>query len=143
MHQDLVHINMKRRATLTKFVIDSWAWIEYFTGSESGKKAKTIIENPENHIITHWINISEVVSISKRKEKDYKTISETLLSISEIFVGDNDFAVFVGQKHAEIKAKIKDFGLIDACVLATAEKTGAKIITGDPHFKGMKNVVML
>ena len=38
---------------------------------------------------------------------------------SGVLVGD---AILTGQKHAEMKSKIKDFGLADACVLAGAEK---------------------
>ena len=52
-------------------------------------------------------------------------------------------AILTGQKHAEMKSKIKDFGLADACVLAGAEKINAKILTGDPHFEGIKNAVMI
>lgn len=124
-------------------MIDSWAWIEYLDGTEKGRKVQEIVENAENEIITYWINISEIISVAKRKDMDYQSISSVLQSITRIFVGDVNFAVFVGKRHAEIKAKMKDFGLIDACVLATAEKKGAKIVTGDPHFKTVKNVIML
>ncbi len=51
---------------------------------------------------------------------------------------DINFSKEVGIACAKIKKKIKDFGLADAFVLITA-----KILTGDPHFKGMNNVVYL
>ena len=35
-----------------KFIIDSFAWIEYFKASESGEKAKKIIEKKENELFT-------------------------------------------------------------------------------------------
>jgi predicted nucleic acid-binding protein len=38
---------------------------------------------------------------------------------------------------------MKDFGLADAYVLATARKLKSKILTGDPHFKGMKEAVLI
>lgn len=128
---------------MSKFVIDSWAWIEYFDGSEKGRKVRNIVEDSHNEIITPWINVAEIVSIAKRKGKDYENISDILFSLASVFTGDEEFAVAVGKRHAEIKSKIKDFGLADACVLATAEKINARIVTGDPHFKNMKNVVML
>ena len=33
-----------------KYVIDSYAWIEYFMGTEAGEKAKPIIESTEEKI---------------------------------------------------------------------------------------------
>ncbi|HHF55597.1 MAG TPA: type II toxin-antitoxin system VapC family toxin, partial [Thermoplasmatales archaeon] len=40
-------------------LIDSWAWIEYFRGSEYGGKVKKYIEGKEKAIISA-INIAEV-----------------------------------------------------------------------------------
>ena len=128
---------------MTKIVVDTWAWIEYLQGSLSGEKVKGIVENKENAIITPWFNIAEISSIVHRKNLDYKIISESIFSISEVFLGDVGFALAVGRRHSEIRTKIKDFGLGDACILAAAEKLNAKILTGDPHFKGMKNVIMI
>ena len=38
---------------------------------------------------------------------------------------------------------IKDFGFADAFVLATARKLNSKILTGDMHFKSVKNAVLI
>ena len=54
-----------------------------------------------------------------------------------------DFSVSAGMTHAEIRRKIKDFGLSDAYVLAAARKLNAKILTGDPHFKNMKEALSI
>jgi len=40
------------------------------------------------------------------------------------------------------KRNIK-FGLVDAFVLLTARELDAKILTGDRHFKGFKEAVLL
>jgi len=134
---------MKRRAILTRFVVDGWAWIEYFEGTLKGKKVKEIVENSDNDIFTHLMNVSEVASAASRKNMDCDSIIDVIISISSVYTGDEKFAANVGKRHAEIRRKVRDFGLIDACVLATAEKMNAKILTGDPHFNEMKNVVML
>jgi len=84
-----------------------------------------------------------VVSIAKRRNKDYKTISDTILSLSKIFYDDSQFLIAAGLIHAEMRGKIRDFGLADAFVLATAKKLDAKILTGDPHFKNIKEAVMI
>ena len=42
-----------------KYVIDSYAWIEYFMGTQTGEKVKSIIEGMEEKI-TPTICIAEV-----------------------------------------------------------------------------------
>ncbi len=131
------------KAIIIRYVIDTWAWIEYLDGTEKGEKAKEIIENSENQIFTNSMVLIEVVSVAKRKNKDYKIISDTILTLSKIFHDDIEFFIDAGLLHAEIKQKIKDFGLVDALVLATARKLDAKILTGDPHFRSFKEAVMI
>lgn len=45
--------------------------------------------------------------------------------------------------ESKMKLKVKDFGMIDALILASARKRGLKILTGDKHFENFENVVML
>jgi len=45
--------------------------------------------------------------------------------------------------HAEMRKQMKDFGLSDAFVMATARKLNARVLTGNPHFKGLKEAVMI
>ncbi|MBI2077200.1 MAG: hypothetical protein HYT80_02345, partial [Euryarchaeota archaeon] len=40
-------------------MIDSWAWIEYFRGTDAGKKARTHIEG-EHAAVVSAVNIAEV-----------------------------------------------------------------------------------
>jgi len=37
----------------------------------------------------------------------------------------------------------KNFGIADAFILAAANKIKSKIITGDPHFEGLENAIMI
>ena len=41
----------------------------------------------------------------------------------------------------EIRKKIKDFGLIDAILVAKQNELDCMLISGDEHFKNMKKVV--
>ena len=63
--------------------------------------------------------------------------------LSTLQIIDGVLAEETGMIHSTIRKRIKDFGLADAFVLTTAKRLGAKIVTGDPHFKNMKNVVFL
>ena len=126
-----------------KFVFDTFAWIEYFNGSESGKKVSEIIESEENDIFSSVIAIAEVSSILKRNEKDAELGYKRIIDISKIYFINSELAKEAGILHAEIRKKIKDFGLADAIVLATARKLSAKIVTGDPHFKRFKEAILI
>ena len=126
---------------MTKYVVDSWIWVEYFDGNDL--KIKNIIESENNEFYITNITISEVISIAKRKNKDVDEIFKALTSLSQIFEGNSLFYKEVGILHAEIRKRIKDFGLSDTFVLATARKLNVKILTGDPHFKGLKESILI
>lgn len=126
-----------------KYLIDSYAWIEYFEGSDEGEKAKNIIENPQNEIITNILNIAELSNYFKRKNINFDIYYKILISFSKIYNFDIEFSKEAGYLCAEIRKEIKSFGLIDAFVLLTARKINSKIVTGDRHFKGFKEAVFI
>ena len=43
--------------------------------------------------------------------------------------------------ESKMKLKVKDFGMIDALILASARKRGLKILTGDKHFENFETHV--
>jgi predicted nucleic acid-binding protein len=49
----------------------------------------------------------------------------------------DEIATVAGEIDAERKEKIQDWGLADSIVLATARELGAKVVTGDKHFKDL------
>ncbi len=126
-----------------KLVIDSYAWIEYFLGSEVGLKFKEYIENPDNEIITNILNIAEISSFFTRMGISQEIYYDLIISNSNIYLFDRDFSKEAGILHTSIRKKIKDFGLIDCFVLLTARKLNAKVLTGDQHFKGFKEAIFL
>ena len=128
---------------MPRYVIDSYAWIEYFIGSTKGEKVKEIIESNSNKIFTPLVVISEVMSITKREQRDTEEIYKKMIGLSEIIIPTLEMAKETGLLHAEIRKKIHDFGMADVFVLLTARKTNAKIITGDPHFTEIKEAILL
>ena len=125
-----------------RYLIDSYAWIEYLDGTESGKKVKDIL-NKNNEIFTLSLNIAEVISRMKRKEGNIEDGYDVIISNANILELSPEIAKEAGLIHAEIKKRIRDFGLIDAFVLVTARKLKAKILTGDEHFRGFKEAVLI
>lgn len=125
------------------FIIDAYAWIEYFRGSTIGVKVKSLVENPENKIITHLFTLAELASSYGREGLSFEMEEKLLLSLSSIHHPDISFAVEAGKLHAELRRERKHIGLADTMVLLTARKLGGKVVTGDEDFRGLKEVIMI
>jgi PIN domain nuclease of toxin-antitoxin system len=125
----------------SKYVIDSWAWIEYFDATKYGLKAKGIIEKHE--IFTSAITISELVSKFLKEGKDPNEMVSALVSLSKIINIDINLARGIGMVHYQVKRTNPNFSFGDAAVLYTARSLNAKVLTGDPDFEGIKEVEML
>lgn len=125
-----------------KYLIDSYAWIEYLDGSLAGEKVRKILTE-ENEIYSLSLIISEVISRTKRKGGNVETAYRAILSNSKIISVSPEIAKDSGLFHAQMKDKIRDFGLVDSFVFVIAKKLNAKILTGDEHFRGFKEAVMI
>lgn len=136
-------MNVGWKEKMTRFVIDAYAWIEYFGGSEKGIKVRNIIEDDSNDIFTSSITISEVISKFLRLNKDINLVINGISSMSVSVDVNNEIAVEAGKIHFSAKKKNKDFGMLDAFVAATAKNIRAKILTGDDDFTYFKEVVFI
>ena|SRR5487761_40650 len=128
---------------MSRYFLDSWAWVEYLDGSSVGKKVRDMIFDQRNEIFTHSVSAAEIISKGERRGKDTESIWAVMNSNSKLVVSSLDDSKVVGLLHAEVKSKNRNFGLADAFVLAAARKIGAKVLTGDPDFRGIPDAIML
>lgn len=129
---------------MSKYVVDSWAWIEYLIGSEFGKKLNEVLDKlSSSEIYTCSISLAEVISKVAREERDVEAAYSILLSNSQIININEELSKNAGLLHYEMRKTLKDFGLADAYVLATARMLKAMVLTGDMHFKGVKEAVLI
>ncbi len=126
-----------------EYVVDAYAWIEYLIGSEIGARVKVILEDENNGIYTSAVTLGEVISKIAREEQDVCTAYRILLSNSDVIDVDEELSKQTGIIQAEMRKSKKNFGLADAFVLATARKLGTRILTGDPHFQGIKEATLV
>lgn len=125
-------------------MVDAWAWVEYLTGSESGKKVREVIdESKSSEVYTCAITLGEVISKVAREERDTEAAYNVLLSNSKIISINEELSKHAGLLHCEMRKTTKDFGLADAYVLAAAKMLKAKILTGDAHFKSVKEAILI
>ncbi|MFQ5531994.1 MAG: PIN domain-containing protein [Candidatus Nanoarchaeia archaeon] len=125
-----------------KFILDSYAWVEYLEGNSKGIEVRRILKG-KNEIYTLSLCIAEVISRAKRKGANDDIAYRAMTMNSKIISIDEKISRDAGILHGEIKKKIKDFGLVDAYILLIARKLKAKIITGDKHFKNFKEAILL
>jgi predicted nucleic acid-binding protein len=129
---------------LSKYIVDAWAWIEYLIGSDFGKKLNEVLDElSSSEVYTCAITLAEVISKVAREERDVEAAYAILLSNSQITNIDEELSKNAGLLHCEMRKTSKDFGLADAYVLATARMLKAKVLTGDMHFKGVKEAVLI
>ncbi|MEM3697400.1 MAG: PIN domain-containing protein [Candidatus Bathyarchaeia archaeon] len=134
----------------TAVVIDAYAWIEIFIGSQKGEKAKEILQKAEE-AYTPDIVLAEIARKYMREGAKEQTIHERLKTIeetSEITPIDKETAIESAKCHMQLtektkKEKLKAPSLFDAIILATAKTLNAKIITGDEHFKGLSQTIWI
>src|SRR3989344_5983746 len=121
-----------------KYLIDSSAWIEYFSGSSSGEKVSKAIES-KNEVYTTALNIGEVISLLKRGEDNFEMCYEGIIKRSHIIEVTPKIAKEAGILHGEFKKTMPNFSLADAIIIKTAESIQATILTKDTHLKKFPN----
>jgi len=129
------------------FVIDSYVWIEYFRGTKKGEIAKRYIEIENS--ATPTIVIAELSRkllyevLAKRETMEGRENKLNFIKTSTLVIELNEeIAILAGEIDIERKKLIKGWGMADSIILATARVKGAKIVTGDQHFKDLKNNVI-
>ena len=125
-----------------RLIVDSWAWIEYLDGSKKGAEVdKRISAGAE--LWTSVVSLAEVVSRYQRKGLPEGRAIEAIGSLSRLAVVDRSDAIEAGRIHAETRKKSPNFSLGDSFVLRLARKLNAKVLTGDPDFRGLKEAELL
>jgi predicted nucleic acid-binding protein len=133
-----------------KIVMDSYAWIELFLGSEKGKKVIEIVSSADE-VITPDLVLAEIGRKYIREGANEKEVKNRLKFIEEnsiVACLDADISIEGGKAYLELLEKSKKESknkpaLTDSILLALARKYSAKIVSGDKIFEGMKEVILI
>jgi len=125
------------------YIVDTHAWIEYFTGSKSGTILKRLLENKNNKFISMDCNLAELKGFCLREGMDFSSMYRVVKKDSIILPVIIDIWLKAAETKHEIRKKVKDFGLIDAVLVAKQNELNCMLISGDEHFKNMKKVIYI
>lgn len=115
-----------------RVMVDSFAWLELFSGGSRGARIREIMEKSPGELYTTAANYYEVYYRATQSAGPDKR-DEGLAIIKS-----NAIVLPVGETVATGAAKIRlthGLSAVDAFTLAAARMVGAKVLTGDSDFK--------
>ena len=124
-------------------LLDTSAWIEFFQDTDKRPIVQTILKNEEN--FTSEITFAEIVNwcFKNKVESKIQGYVEGIKKGSKILMLNESIIIYAGKLNYERKKLIKNWGMLDSLILATALLYDLKILTKDSHFKDLENVEVL
>lgn len=125
-----------------KLIIDAHSWIEYLNGSLSGERVNQLLEE-DNEILVLPITISEVIAKVKKSKGNYEAAYSSIVKNSKIFEPTSKIAKEAGLLYVDMREKNSSFGIVDSLLITSAKLIGAKLVSGDNHFKSFKEAIIV
>ncbi len=128
-----------------KYIIDSYAWLEYFMGTTTGEKVKEIIDASKHEKLTPTICVAEIyVRVLRVEGPERAELQRAFIKLRSALVSLNEeIAVEAAKIDVKMKKKTAGWGLADSIVLSTARNKSAKVLTGDEHFLNLEETIFL
>ncbi len=128
---------------MTLYLLDSYAWVEYFMGSGKGEKVRVLFAAEGNEFLTAECCLAEIKGWSLRENRPFEQLFRIIRANSRIVaVTEHDWIDAAQERHEQRKTQ-PDFGLIDAVLLVKQKEFNGTIVSGDRHFEKLKGVVFL
>ncbi len=135
---------------MAKIVVDAYAWVELFMGTEKGLEVKKILESAEE-IYTPGTVLAEIARKYLREGASPKTVKErlqTISSASDVADLDLETAGEAARCYTQLAAQAKNLklnspSLFDAVVLGTGRILKSRIVTGDEHFRNLPETIWI
>ncbi len=120
---------------MAEFFLDTYALVEYVNANK-----KFIKYFQEHRGITTRLNLMELyyALIKYISEEKAETIYDSFLPLA-VELGDDTIKEAM-KARLELKQEKRDISYIDAIGYQISKERGAKFLTGDREFRGMKNV---
>jgi predicted nucleic acid-binding protein len=110
-----------------KSVLDSWAVIALLSGEGAAEEVRCAIEDGA---FISWVNLSEVLYVESRRVGSERATTAVESLAAQVVAELPDGALFF--EAAAVKAE-GGVAFADAFAIATAERKGLPLLTGDPE----------
>ena len=122
-------------------LLDTWAWIEYFKGTQKGKEVKQIIEQED--VCTSMISLAEIAKWVTQNSLDLAQAVQQVKQNTVLLELDESLLIESGKFYNILRAKRSKIGMIDVIIYITAIRYALSLITGDKDLIGLPNVEVL
>jgi predicted nucleic acid-binding protein len=130
-------------------VYDTYAWVEYFLGTDKGLKVRALLRKGGGY--TPSIVLAEISRKYLREGVSPEIVGKRLLFIeamTEIVDITVEIALKAGETYLELlqhskKVKGRTPSLADAIVYSTALLLGEDLVTGDRLFRNLPHVLYI
>lgn len=126
-----------------KYLVDSYAWIEYFIASKKGEKMILLFSDERNSFLIIDACLAEIKGWSLKNHHDFEELYKIIKSNSEIISLSEKDWINAGKLRFEERKIKNDFGLIDSAILLKQKELDCYVISGDKHFKDKKKIIFL
>ncbi len=123
------------------YVVDTSAWIEYFSATDKGLKIKQLIEQEE--IATSITALLEIADKFERENRRFDVCLRFVQKRAVILPLTIELALAAAKLKKKQREKREKFSISDGVHLATAIEEGAVLLTADNDFAGLENVRLL
>ena len=125
------------------YLLDTYAWVEYFIGSKKGQVVKGMVEDEGNVIYTPDCCLAELKGWAIREGVDFDELYRIVRKLSDIHCILTEDWLDAATVRSEMRKSAKDFGMMDALIVAQQRRLGCKVVSGDAHFEGVEDAVLL
>ncbi len=126
-------------------IFDAYAWVEYALDTPKAERVAELLESA-SEAITPASVLAELKESMLRQAIRAPVMNRILTYIrsrTTVVAIDWIVAELAGEINFAQKRSIKNWGMLDSFVYATAKVRRGKVLTGDPHFKQLKDVVYI
>jgi len=125
-----------------ELVFDTFAWLEEVG---DGPHAETVERlHYTKRVGTPLPVLAEISHVyAARAPEALERVLATIISTSTTMELTPAIAIAAGRTRAALARNRKGIGLVDCIILETARAHDARLVTGDPHLKGLEGVDFL
>lgn len=116
-------------------IVDTSAWLEYFSGSENAKNFASAIENTDRLVVPVICLYEVFKKVLQERDENSALQAIGLMNQGQVISLDTPLALAAAKISADLKIP-----MANSIVLATARSVNGTVWTQDADFKGLPDV---